>query len=147
MSEHRLSRRLQGYWNTLRKDEPTPRFAKFNPSAISDIWPNCVLFSVQPTTKNRAPVLSFSEIGENLRTIYSNDMLGLTFSAAQRQFQGAKIIHRVQEVIEHRQQLFDEGHFVNENNKVVRFRSCLMPFCDKHGRITHVVIGLGWREY
>ena len=42
--------------------------------------------------------------------------------------------------------LVDIGQFISENNKVVKFRSCLLPF-GKDGVVTHVLAGLSWREF
>lgn len=93
-------------------------------------------------------MLSFAEIGDHVRTIYGNDMVGKTFSTAQRHFQGARIMRHTQEVITTKQCLFDEGQFVSSSNsRMVKYRSCLMPFSNKDGRVTHIIIGLTWREY
>lgn len=147
MTQNRLTQRLADYWEMLRKDQAIPEFARLNVSVISDIWPNCVLFSLQPAAEGKLPIMSISKIGENVQPIYSNEMLGLSFNAAQRHFQGAKIIHRVSEVLESRRPIFDEGQFVNEHSKIVKFRSCLMPFGTTEGMITHILVGLSWREY
>ena len=42
--------------------------------------------------------------------------------------------------------LLDTGQFVSETSKVIKFRSCLLPFGTEE-RITHVVVGFSWREY
>lgn len=146
MIEHRLTYRLHKYWNLLRRNHRVPRFAMFNPLAISDLWGNCILLQVLPRASGHAPVLTFAEIGEKLRSIYQDSMEGETFSVLHTHFQGARIVRRVQEVILSGEWMLDEGVFVSESHKVVKFRSCLMPFCGKDGRITHVVIGLTWRE-
>lgn len=147
MQQNRLTQRLADYWEMLRRERVMPEFVQLNISTISDLWPNCVLFSILPTADGRAPTLSLNKVGDNIRPIYGNEMLGLTFNTAQRHFQGTKIIQRTGEVIRDKRPVFDEGQFVSEKGTVIKFRSCLMPFGNAEGNVTHVLVGLSWREY
>ena len=146
MIEHRLSERLTGYWNTLRRDLQMPDFGHFNASAIEDIWQQCVLFTVSPEVENKPHVLNFHQIGERVRSIYGNDMLGRSFNTSQRYFAGAAIMRRVEDIIATPTPMNDVGQFINERSKVVKFRSCLLPF-GRNGKVSHVVAGLSWREF
>lgn len=147
MIENRLIHRLETYWNMLRKEKAMPDFAQFNASAISDIWQQCVLFTVQPASELAPPALSFHTIGEKLYSIYDKEMLGRTISASRGHFQGAAIVRRVNEIITTPDIIFDEGQFINEHSKTVKYRSCLLPFGSRDGRVTHMIVGLSWREY
>jgi hypothetical protein len=146
MQNHRLGDRLLGYWNTTRKDLQMPDVGQLNASAITDVWQSCVLFSVSPAIDAKPFVLNFQQIGDKLRSIYGNDMIGRSFNTAQRHFQGAAVVRRVEEVIENPSVLTDVGQFINENHKVVKYRSCLLPF-GRDGKVTHVLVGLSWREF
>ncbi|MES2985033.1 MAG: PAS domain-containing protein [Pseudomonadota bacterium] len=146
MIEHRLGDRLTTYWDTIRKDEPMPDFTHFNTSAISDIWQQCILFTLSPLVENKPAVLNFYMIGESLRTLYSSDMVGRSFSSSQRHFQGAALVRRVEEMIANPQPISDVGQFINERSKVVKYRSVMLPF-GRGGKVTHVVVGLSWREF
>lgn len=146
MNEHRLSDRLITYWNTLRKDAALPDFGHFNASAIEDVWQHCVLFTVAPGIESRPYTLNFYQVGEKVRGLYGNDMVGRSFSTGQRHFQGAAIVRRMEEVIQSPCTITDVGQFVNERSKTVKYRSCLLPF-GREGKVTHVVVGLSWREY
>ena len=147
MIQHRLTERLANYWNLLKKDNVLPNFSQFNPSAITDIWQNCILFTVQPTAVGTMPLLGFQAIGDKLNPLFGNEMIGKIVNFSQKHFQGATIIRRTDEVLDKPEPLFDEGQFVNSNHKVVKFRSCLMPFGTKDGHVTHIVLGLSWREF
>lgn len=146
MLEHRLSERLTSYWNNLRKDLDMPDFGHFNASSIEDIWQQCVLFTVSPEVGNKPYVLNFYQIGDRLRSIYGNDMVGRSFNTGQRHFQGAAIVRRVEEIISKPAPMNDMGQFINERSKVVKYRSVLLPF-GRDGRVTHVITGLSWREF
>lgn len=146
MNEYRLGERLLAYWNSLKKDDLLPDFNRFNASAIADIWQNCVLFTVQPAVDNKPFVLNFSQIGDNVRGVYGYEMIGSSFSTAQRHFQGAAIVRRMEETIANPTALSDIGQFVTERGKVVKYRSCLLPF-GKGTNVTHVIVGFSWREF
>ncbi len=146
MSEHRLTERLTKYWDNIRKENNIPEFAKFNASAIDDLWQQCILFVVNPTTEGRTPTLSFYMVGDKLKGIYGNDAVGKMFNPTQRHFQGAAVVRKIDEIIAHPAPVIDVGQFIGENNKMVKYRSCLLPF-GSDGVVTHVIAGLSWREF
>lgn len=145
-AESRLSERLLTYWENLKKENTLPDFNHFNASLVTDIWQNCVLFTVVPPAPNQSAVVNFYQIGDNLKSIYSGEMAGRSYNISQRHFPGAAIIRRMAEAIQNSAALTDIGQFVNERGKVVKYRSCLLPF-GKDGRVTHVIVGLSWREF
>lgn len=145
-AELRLTDRLTTYWNLIRKDAAVPEFVQFNISAIEDVWSQCVLFTVQPSAPGQSPAVNFYQVGEKVKALYGN-VAGQSMHSGQRHFQGAGIVRRVGEVISSPTPIQDHGQFVNERSKVVKYRSCLLPFGNKDGKITHVVAGLSWREF
>ena len=146
MNEHRLPDRMVNYWNTVRRELPLPDFGHFNASSIADIWQQCILFVVSPMVVNKPYVLNFAHVGDKLRSIYSADMVGRSFNTNQHHFQGAAIIRRIEDAIQHLTPLTDMGQFINDRSKLVKYRSCLLPF-GREGKITHVIVGLSWREF
>lgn len=144
-AEARLNDRLTTYWNMLRKEEPLPEFVQFNVAAIEDIWSQCVLFVVNPSAPGAPANVNFYQVGEKVKALYGN-VAGRSMSTTQRHFQGASIVQRVGEVIAEPSPIYDQGQFVNERSKVVKYRSCLLPFGTKD-KVTHVVAGLSWREF
>lgn len=145
MIEQRLTDRLTKYWELLRKEDALPVFGKFNSSAIDDVWGNCVLFTVNPSPGESVSV-TFYRMGDQVKNLYKEDLTGNTLSSKQRMFKGAAIVKRMDEVVKNAQPVYDNGQFVNQDNKIVKFRSCLLPF-GKANEVTHVVAGLSWREF
>jgi hypothetical protein len=145
-AEHRLTERLLSYWNVLRQEEIMPDFARFNASAIDDIWQQCVLFTVSPTAEGKTASLNFYQIGDKLGSIYNSGMVGRTFTSGQKHFQGAAIMRRMEEILANPVPIQDMGQFINEKSKVVKYRSCLLPF-GRNGKVTHIITGLSWREF
>jgi hypothetical protein len=145
-SEQRTAERLLNYWNVLKKDEQMPDFSHFNASSIDDVWQQCVLFTVSPEVDNKASVLNFYQIGDKLGSIYGSNMVGRSFTAGQKHFQGAAIVRRMEEILTKPQPITDVGQFINDKSKVVKYRSCLLPF-GRNGKVTHVITGLSWRDF
>ncbi len=144
--DHRLTDRLTNYWNLIRKESVMPEFAHFNHSAISDIWQQCILFTVQAATSSTPHSVNFYMMGERAKAMYSSDMSGRTMYPGMNHFQGASIVRRVEDIINAPQAVYDQGQFVNERSKVVKYRSCLLPF-GKDGKVTHILAGLSWGEF
>lgn len=145
MHEQRLTDRLTKYWDLLRKEDAMPPFAKFNTGAIDDVWGQCVLFAVNPGTTDHKN-FTFYRMGDKVKSLYKEDLTGNTLSSKQRMFKGAAIIKRMDEVVKNGIPISDMGQFVNPDNKIVKFRSCLLPFGNDN-EVTHVVAGLSWREF
>ncbi|MFM9890324.1 MAG: PAS domain-containing protein [Rickettsiales bacterium] len=146
MQPQRLTERLTLYWNQVRKEAPMPEFSHFNAGAVDDIWQQCVLFVVQPSAPGQPPVVNFYKVGDKLRSLYGADMTGRTMTSGQRHFEGAAVIKRIAEVIAQPQPLEDHGQFVNAQSRMVKYRSCLLPF-GRDNKVTHIVVGLSWREF
>lgn len=146
MADHRLTDRLTNYWTLLRKESPMPEFAQFNLSAISDIWQQCILFTVQHGAGSSPTTVNFYKIGDQVKSLYGSDMAGRTVYPGMNHFQGASVVRRVGEVLTSPQVIYDQGQFVNERSKIVKYRSCLLPF-GKDEKVTHIVAGLSWREF
>lgn len=146
MQDHRLTERLTVYWNNLRRDDEIPDFSHFNASTIGDVWQQCVLFTVLPAAPGKRQSISFYKVGDNLRSLYGDDILGRTFVPSQQRFQGASIVSKIDTVLENPVPLVDAGQFISEKNKIIKYRSCLLPFGHK-GTVTHVLAGLSWKEF
>ena len=142
----RLADRLINNWNIIRKRDSLPELSHFNPSAIDDVWQQCILLSIQPQVAGAAPAVSFARVGDKVRPLYTRDMTGQIVTAGQKHFQGAALIRRISEVIANPVPLTDQGQFVNEHSKIVKYRSCLLPF-GTASKVTHVLLGLSWKEF
>ncbi len=146
MLEKRLDDRLTKYWELLKKDETLPAFGKFNTAAIDDIWDSCVLFSVSKGGSSDNKNYTFHRMGDKVRKLYNEDLTGSSLKPKQKATKGATIVKRIDEVVTQLIPIYDSGQFVSDNQKIVKFRSCLLPFGNDND-VTHVVAGLSWREF
>ena len=148
MHDKRLTTRLTDYWNLIRKEDALPPYSKINPSAIHDLWPKCVVCTFEVSGASEAEKYKIDVIGDELKDIYGANMMGKTLRVGQKHFQGAAIFKKIGKILETPQPLFDDGQYVNERSKVVKYRSCMLPFGTADGtNVTHVVVGLSWREF
>lgn len=148
MEDQRLTKRLMEYWNRLRGELPLPEWGRFNVGALQDIWGQCCVWRVDISENDsRVNQYTFEHIGDNAKEALGKNLTGHVFVSHLERFPGARIANRVGETVTKAQPISDEGSFVNEKHKMVKYRSCLLPFGTKEGRVTHVVLGLSWRTF
>ena len=148
MEDQRLTKRLTEYWNRLRKDLPLPAWAKFNVGSLQDVWGQCCVWRVDLTgLENKRRQYTYEYMGSNAREALGQDLTGMVFISHFQRFPGARVVERVEEVVASHAPVSDEGSFVNENQKIVKYRSCLLPFGTPEGKVTHIVLGLSWKAF
>ncbi len=146
MIQQRLIERLISHWDLLKKSGNAPEFSRLNISSLIDIWPSCLVVREQPRGENGVPLYQFVEVGDKLLSIFPDNPVGSYFSSNMKVMPAARLMRRMSELTIDGAPLVDEGQFVNQMSKVVKFRSCLVPF-GTNDKITHVVVGLSWREF
>lgn len=145
MIEQRLTDRLTKYWDLIRKDAPYPPLESFNSAAVDDMWSNCMLLAVSKTETGEKSY-TYYRMGERVKALYGSEVIGLSLKSKHRMFKGAEVVKRIDDIIADPKPIYDAGQFVNPDNKVVKFRSCMLPF-GKDNHVTHVIAGISWREF
>ncbi len=145
MKENRLTTRLTDYWNRLRKDNILPQWEQFNTVAFQDLWKSCCKWRVEPG-QSESIVYTYEYVGSAVKEALGADPTGTVFTGQLRGFAGAQIVHNIDKVAKNPMPLMDEGRFINDKSKIVKYRSCMLPFGTKKGKITHIVLGLSWKE-
>jgi hypothetical protein len=148
MEDKRLTKRLVDYWDRLRKDLPLPSWERFNIEGLADVWGKCCVWRVEvASSPDVRPQYMYEYVGASAEEALGRNLTGMIFVSHAQQFAGARITKRINEVVQNRTPLFDEGSFVNERNRTIKYRSCLLPFGTKDGKVTHIVLGLSWRSF
>lgn len=148
MHEKRLTQRLTDYWNRLRKEAPLPQIERFNHGALEDVIGKCCLWRVEIRDPSaRARMYTYEYVGEEMQQIVGSDVIGTTISPHFKDFPAARIISKISEAVEHGTIVVDEGQFVGSNSKVIKYRSCLLPFGTQEGRVTNVLLGISWKAF
>lgn len=147
MHEKRLTTRLITYWEQTKGSLDFPAFAQLNPAALEGVWDNCLALKTQPSVADKRSY-TYVHCGETITQAIGKNMVGQTLSTNMRFFPGAKIIKRIDEVVAQASPtpLLDDGQFVNDNGKVIKYRACLLAF-GANGAVSHVVIGVSWRAF
>jgi hypothetical protein len=134
------------YWELIRQEHIMPDISRLNSQSIAEIWPNCLLIKVQARSGN-SRMYQYDFMGEQIRHAYGKDMTGEFVNPAVRSVPGSKILQKMDMVIEQVAPYYDEGQFVNNASKIVKYRSCMVPFGGLDGMVTHVLVGISWRAF
>lgn len=135
------------YWNKLRRDLPLPQWEKFNIAALQDIWGQCCVWRVDISATGHGNQYTYEYVGSNAQEALGTNLTGVVFASHLQKFPAARITERIEETVLSLAPIMDEGSFVNQKNKVVKYRSCLLPFGTIKGKVTHVILGLSWRTF
>ncbi len=147
MNEKRLSQRLVRMWDKLAELHPPPMFAHFNQAAISDIWQQCAILEVTPGAESLEQLsLKFEYIGDDARLVLTDAQEGKRFTAGTTGRSLKKMFKGLDEVVFGKQTIVNSGSLVGTNNKVLKYRVCLLPFTDNSGHVINIVVGFSWIE-
>ncbi len=143
--EQRLTFRLTTYWNKIKGDRELPHIEQFNQQSVSDLWENCMIVEIleeAPLTYN------INYLGKNLHGFIGNNQTSIRFninSTPNKPLQ--KLIKKLADNITLKkvEAINEEGTFTNHQNKVIRYRSCLLPFNKGKEKITNCIIGISWQ--
>lgn len=145
-SERRLVNRLKNYWDMLRGESDIPNFAKFNSAQIADMWQNCMSFSVT-LTAGRKKMYQCNFVGENVSAGFGKDLKDRYVSSHDKRIlPGANLTEAMDDAVDNRLFVLSAGQFVNFQNKIVKYRDCIMPFGDDNN-VTNVVVGISWKAF
>jgi len=148
MHDKRLTKRLTDYWNTIRKEDILPPIERFNRAALEDVMGQCCIWKVEISHSNsKTPLYIYEFVGSSLKEALGKDMTGEMFIPQLKNFPAARIVAKIDTVIASQEPVSDEGQFINEKNKIIKYRSCLLPFGNKEGRISNIVLGLSWAAF
>lgn len=147
MFDQRLTERLIHSWTISCKDGTIPNYSQFNGASIPDIWNNCITLKIQPSAVGTVPKFQFHYVGDKVRTMFLKDPTGEYYTTGAKTFPTLRVLNKMLDILQNPIPMYDEGKFVNENSKVVKFRCALVPFGKEDGSITHIAAGISWREF
>jgi hypothetical protein len=146
MNEKRLSNRVITYWEKLKGDkDQLPEMARFRSSMLEEVWDRCL--KVRVDFKDGRPKFEFEHVGDDVTKAMGKKLkdqvsLGVT------NVPGGRILNRVSLLLPNiKGPMMDQGELMNEKEQMVKYRSCILPFGNKNGELTHVIVALSWRIY
>src|SRR6266567_2868110 len=112
MHDKRLSKRLIDYWERLRGESSLPQIEQFNHEALNDVIGKCSVWRVEignQHTKN--PLYTCEFVGEDAKEAIGSDIIGQVASPRMHTFPAARILERINEVVESGVVIAYEGQF------------------------------------
>lgn len=146
MIERRLTKRLEAYWKRICREDATPQIKSFNPRAVESLWKNCFCLEVDVDKKERI-CYTYTYIGENLIEIFGNSLLKRRVSSNVGFLPAKEVIVRLDDLVFSPKYEEFDGRFIGNTNGVIKYRSCILPFCNKSnkdGKVDSFIIGLSW---
>jgi hypothetical protein len=148
INEKRLTSRLLTYWTSLCDvGETIPHTGKYNASSISDVTPFCCQIRVQFEDGGN-PHFFYEAVGRSIRELIGRDPSGQPILPGSSATLEGRIIKDLTACLGEAKPTYDEGQFFNNQSKVVKYRSCNLPF---HGRvkddISMILIGFSCKVF
>lgn len=144
--DRRLSTRLVHYWERLRTGQEIPLIQKLNISAISDLWISCLQLRLE-RSHNGFNSYIYEYIGKNITALYGED-LTLRFAHSKMPgLPGTELLKTVDHAVRDIAPALEEGQFRSTRGALVKYRACALPFSDAKRAVSHVVVGLSWKEF
>lgn len=145
MQDQRLAVRLQKYWDLIRGDAIIPEIIKINPSAIDDLWQQCMRLNI--IKSQSTPAYRYIHVGDQLVRMFGRDPTGTILDVRMNQYPYNIIAKQLDKVSIKPEYTLNEGQFINERSKVVKFRACWLPFGTADGEVTDIIVGFSAREF
>jgi len=146
VNEQRLVVRLQNYWDSVRKEELMPEYIKFNNNSIFDLWESCMVFKVASAGERYVYQCNF--VGEDLKIGFGKDLENrYVTDNDKRLLPGSNLAEFMNKCVVGKKVIISQGQFVNFENKIVKYRDCILPFCDNTERVSHLIVGISWKAF
>ncbi len=145
INERRMVKRMTDCWSRIKKDEPVAPYSKFNNATIQDLWDNCFILSVEGGGDKRA--YKYIYVGRAIKNLYGKDLTNQRIVTSVKNLAGLQILKRIDDCVDDNEPVYESGQFVSDKSKIIKFRSCLLPFAGKGGNITNIVGGLSWKTF
>ena len=138
--ERRTSLILLQYWNELRGERDFPHEDELDPERLPQVWDHCFLIQVRDI--QHVKDYNYTYFGPALLDAYQLGLLD-----AENGKMVAPDANRLARLFAHvlntRDPLMDEGSYLNDQGRVVKFRQSLMPLGNSEG-VIESILGGAW---
>lgn len=133
--ETRITTRLIKYWKSIKGINDVPLEKDINYDKLSDIWDSCFILRV--TEVNKSINYSYDYIGDNIRDAYTKDLTEGNNILVNLE---ASLLHnRYLEIIRKKRPIENQGTYINDNDKIIKFRQCMTPFSSNSKDVTTII--------
>lgn len=142
---HRCHDQLLTYWKKLCNGRDFPRECDIDPDEISDIWDYCFLISLDDVVKRIG--YRYSYMGAALVGAFGDDVNNPDMALRLLSSTRVPNIKKIEEVLNKKHPVIDEGEFTNAHHMNVRYRTCIVPLCYDDGQVSHLFGVMRWKAY
>lgn len=139
--ERRLVLRLLSYWREIGGERDMPQPGDVDGGAIPDMWGYCFILDVRGSGE---PAFSF--IGEHHAAQLGRDLIGQPVSSAGSDTLLGQAASYFGQVLARGIPITLGGQFENRDQRIILYRSILLPLGEGEGRITAILGGANCRE-
>jgi hypothetical protein len=142
---HRCHDELLAYWHKICDGREFPHESDIEPEEIKDIWNYCFLISLDDVVKRIG--YRYSYMGSALVGAFGDDVNNPDM--ALRLLSNTKVpnLKKIEEVLDKKHPVIDEGEFTNAHHMNVRYRTCIVPLGYENGQVSHLFGVMRWKAY
>jgi len=142
---HRCHDQLLNYWKKICKGREFPHESDIDPEEIADIWDYCFLISLDDVVKRIG--YRYSYMGAALVGAFGDDASNPDMALRLLSSTRVPNIKKIDEVLNEKHPVIDEGEFVNSHHMNVRYRTCIVPLGYDDGQVSHLFGVMRWKAY
>ncbi len=142
---HRCHDELLNYWHKICKGREFPHESDIEPEEISDIWDYCFLISLDDVVKRIG--YRYSYMGSALVGAFGDDVNNPDMALRLLSSTRVPSLKKIEEVLDKKQPVIDEGEFTNAHHMNVRYRTCIVPLGYENGQVSHLFGVMRWKAY
>ena len=75
------------------------------------------------------------------------DLTGQQVTPSIRTVPGTSVIKKLDASLPMREPVLEQGSLINNDDKMIKYRSCILPFGNKKFDVSHAIIGLSWKIF
>ncbi len=142
---HRSHDELLAYWNKLRGDREFPHEREIEPEELADIWDYCFLISLDDVVRRIG--YRYSYMGTELVKAFGDDVNNPDMALRLLSSTRVPSLQKINEVLDKKHSVIDEGEFTNAHHMNVRYRTCIVPLGYEDGQVSHLFGVMRWKAY
>lgn len=142
---HRCHDDLFEYWDKIRAGRQFPHESDIEPNEISEIWDYCFLISLDDVARRLG--YRYSYMGEKLIEAFGDNASSPDLALRLLSSSHVPSLEKINEVLEKKHPVIDNGDFINSHNMSVRYRTCIVPLGYDNGQVSHLFGVMRWKTY
>lgn len=120
-ADSRITNILMKHWGNIRGTRVLPAESELDPAILEGILDNCFLIRAEGIMEGK---YHYKYLGKNIMNAYGSDLTKRQGNEKENPLTYKK---KIEQVLESKLPIIDEGEFVNIQGHIVKYRLCLVP--------------------